>query len=107
VIKYVNKATKKTLAKGARLVELLKQGLYAPVPVERQVVSVFVGTNDFLESIPVEDIKRFEKEFLEFVELKFNDIYESIRVEKEINKDTAEKIKKAVDEFLPRFKKSV
>lgn len=99
-------STKRTLAKGARLVELLKQGLYNPVPVERQVVSVYVGTNNFLDSVPVEDVKRFEKEFLEFVELKYNDIYETLRVEKELSPAVIEKIKKAVEEFLPRFKKS-
>lgn len=102
----LDKATKRTLAKGARLVELLKQGLYSPVPVEKQVVAVYLGTNDYLEAIPVSDVKRFEKEILEYIELKYNDIYESIRVEKDLSKDTIEKIKTAVEEFLPKFKKS-
>jgi len=102
----LDKATKRTLAKGARLVELLKQGLYCPVPVEKQVVAVYIGTNDYLETIPVADVKRFEKEVLEFIELKYNDIFESIRVEKDLTKEVTEKIKAAVEEFLPKFKKS-
>jgi F-type H+-transporting ATPase subunit alpha len=102
----LDKATMKTLSKGARLVELLKQGLYQPVPVEKQIVSVYVGTNDYMESIAVEDIKRFEKEFLEFVELKYNDIFEKIRVEKVLDEQVTDKIKKAVEEFLPKFKKT-
>ncbi|MDP4192377.1 MAG: F0F1 ATP synthase subunit alpha, partial [Bacteroidota bacterium] len=102
----LDKATMKTLSKGARLVELLKQGLYQPVPVEKQIVSVYVGTNDYMESIAVEDIKRFEKEFLEFVELKYNDIFEKIRVEKVLDEQVTDRIKKAVEEFLPKFKKT-
>lgn len=102
----LDKATMRTLSKGARLVELLKQGLYQPVPVEKQIVSVYVGTNDYMESIAVEDIKRFEKEFLEFVELKYSDIFEKIRVEKVLDEQVTDRIKKAVEEFLPKFKKT-
>lgn len=102
----LDKATQRTLSKGARLVELLKQGLYQPVPVEKQIVSVFIGTNDFLETIDIQDVKRFEKEFLEYVELKYNDILEKIRVEKVLDEQTIEKIKTAANEFLPKFKKT-
>jgi F-type H+-transporting ATPase subunit alpha len=102
----LDKATLRTLAKGARLVELLKQGQYIPVPVEKQVVSVFIGTNNFLDSIELNDVKRFEKEFHEYVELKYPKIYDNIRTIKEIKEDTAEMIKKAVTEFLEKFKKS-
>ncbi|MGE5680842.1 MAG: F0F1 ATP synthase subunit alpha [Bacillota bacterium] len=103
----LDKATQRTLSKGARLVELLKQGLYQPVPVEKQIVSVFVGTNDYLESIAIEDVKRFEREFLEYVELKYhNEILEKIKVEKVLDEQTVSYIKKAVEEFLPKFKKT-
>ncbi len=102
----LDKATQRTLAKGARLVELLKQGQYAPVPVEKQVVSVYVGTNDYLETIEENDIKRFEKEFLEYVELKYPQIYENIKTVKELKDDTVQLIKKAVEEYLGKFKKT-
>lgn len=101
----LDKATQRTLAKGARLVELLKQGQYSPIPVEKQIVSVFIGTNDYLESIDVKDVKRFEKEFHEYVELKYPQIYENIRSTKELKDDTVQLLKKAAEEFLEKFKK--
>jgi len=102
----LDKATLRTLAKGARLVELLKQGQYTPVPVEKQVLSVFIGTNNYFESIEVKDVKRFEREFLEFVELKYPQIFENIRVTKALNDDTIQLANKATEEFLEKFKKS-
>lgn len=102
----LDRATQRTLAKGARLVELLKQGQYAPVPVEKQVLSVYVGTNNYFESIEVKDVKRFEKEFLEYVDLKYPQILENIRVVKALNDDSIQLIKKAVEEFVEKFKKS-
>jgi F-type H+-transporting ATPase subunit alpha len=102
----LDKATQRTLAKGARLVELLKQGQYAPIPVEKQVVSIFLGTNGYLDSIAVYDVKRFEKEILEFIEVKYNQIFENIKKEKDLSKDTIDLIKKAAEEFLTVFKKS-
>jgi F-type H+-transporting ATPase subunit alpha len=102
----LDKSTKRTLSKGARLVELLKQGQYAPVPIEKQVVAIFIGTNNYFDSIEVKDVKRFEKEFLEYVELKYPQIFENILVTKELKDDTVSLIKKAVEEFLEKFKKS-
>lgn len=99
-------ATQKTLARGARLVELLKQGQYNTVPVEKQVVAVYTGTSGLLDSLPVEDVKRFEYEFDKYVELKYPQIYSSIRESKELKDETAELIKKAAGEFLLGFKKS-
>lgn len=102
----LDKATQATLAKGSRLVELLKQGQYSPVPVEKQVVSIYLGTRGYMDSIAVHDIKRFEKEILEFIEVKFKQIFENIKREKDLSKETEELIKKAAEEFLPTFKKS-
>lgn len=102
----LDKSTKRTLSKGARLVELLKQGQYAPVPIEKQVVAIYIGTNNYFDSIEVKDVKRFEKEFLEYVELKYPQIFENILVTKELKDDTVSLIKKAVEEFLEKFKKS-
>ena len=100
-------STKKILTRGSRLVELLKQGQYVPIPVEKQVVSIFVGTNGYLDEIPVADVKRFEKEMLEFVEVKYPEIFKSIRETKELKDDAVTSIKKAAVEFTQTFKKSV
>ncbi|MDR3609688.1 MAG: F0F1 ATP synthase subunit alpha, partial [Ignavibacteriaceae bacterium] len=102
----LDKSTQKTLAKGARLVELLKQGQFSPVPIERQVVSIFLGTNGYLDSISVPDVKRFEKEILEYVEVKYNNIFETIKKEKQLSDEIISAIKKAADEFIAIFKKS-
>lgn len=102
----LDKSTLRTLGKGARLVELLKQGQYAPSPVEKQVLSVFIGTNNYFESIEIKDVKRFEKEFQEYVELKYPQILENIRQTKEMKDDTIQLVKKAVEEFIEKFKKS-
>ena len=63
-------ASKQQLTRGARLMELLKQGQYAPFPVENQVVSIWMGTNGYLDNVPVEDVRRFETEFLEHLRLR-------------------------------------
>ncbi len=102
----LDKATQRTLARGERLVELLKQGQYNPIVVENQVVSVFVGTNGYLDELPLDDIKRFEKEFLEYVELKYSDLLKSIREEKNLSDSSTEGLEKAVKEFLEKFKVS-
>jgi F-type H+-transporting ATPase subunit alpha len=102
----LDKATQRTLARGSRLVELLKQGQYSPVPIERQVVSIFLGTNGILDDIPLVDIKGFEKEILEYIEVKYNQVFESIKKEKQLSDTSAESIKKAAEEFKAVFKKS-
>src|SRR5512135_1732832 len=66
----LDKSTQQALRRGSRLVELLKQGQYVPMPVENQVVSIFVGTNGYLDGLPLEDVQRFEKELLEMMDLK-------------------------------------
>ncbi len=99
----LDKATQKTLAKGERLVELLKQGLYQPVQVEKQVVSIFAGTNDYLEDISVSEVKRFEKELLEFIEVNHSDIFETIRKEKDLSDETINKLKDALSVFISKF----
>ncbi|MBS4035998.1 MAG: F0F1 ATP synthase subunit alpha [Ignavibacterium sp.] len=102
----LDKATQRTLAKGARLVQLLKQGQYDPIPVEKQVVSIYLGTKGYMDEIPVADVKRFEKEALEFVEVKYGQILTNIKKEKDISKETDEILIKAAKEFLSSFKKS-
>ncbi len=102
----LDQATQRTLAKGERLVELLKQGQYVPVPIERQVVSIFAATKGFMENIEVKDVKRFEKELLEFVDVNYKNIFDDIRSSKQLSDETVENISKAVSEFQSKFKKS-
>ncbi|MBM9465768.1 F0F1 ATP synthase subunit alpha [Nakamurella sp. YIM 132084] len=80
-------ASKRSLARGSRLVELLKQGQYSPFPVEEQVVSIWAGTRGHLDRVPVEDIRRFEAEFLQFLRHAPNSPLEAIRTSKRLNKD--------------------
>lgn len=103
----LDKITQRTLARGARLVELLKQGQYTPVPVEKQVVSIFLGTNGLLDEIPVSEIKQFEKEIHDYIEVNYNGIYEAIRKEKQLSDETISSIKKAVEELSASFKARV
>jgi F-type H+-transporting ATPase subunit alpha len=102
----LDKATQRTLAKGSRLLEILKQGQYVPVPVEKQVLSVYISTNNYLENIPLKDIKRFEAEYLEYVETKYPEVLEEIRKEKSLSDNLIENIKKSVTEFNTKFKTS-
>jgi F-type H+-transporting ATPase subunit alpha len=102
----LDEATQKTLAKGERLVELLKQGQYSPVPVEKQVVSIYYGTKGYLETIPVKDVKRFEKEILEYIEINHKEIFDKIRNEKVLSDEIVELLNKVGEEFLGKFKRS-
>ena len=102
----LDQATQRTLAKGERLVELLKQGQYAPVPVEKQVVSIYAATNGFMDDIAVKDIKRFEKELLEFIDVNHKDIFEEIRNKKQLSENVVESVKIVVTNFHTKFKKS-
>src|SRR4249919_71799 len=96
-------ASRAQLDRGARLVELLKQPQYSPLPVERQVVSVWAGTNGYLDDVPLDDVKRFEDEFLDFLERSHDGIYASIRESGELNDDTATTLKDAIEEFRRGF----
>ncbi len=102
----LDKSTQRTLAKGARLVQLLKQGQYSPIPIEKQVVTIYLGTKGFMDEIPVADVQRFAKEAIEYVEVKYKQIYDNIKKEKDISKETEDLLIKAANEFIPIFKKS-
>jgi F-type H+-transporting ATPase subunit alpha len=100
----LDKATQQQLRRGARLVELLKQGKYVPMPVEKQVVGVFAGTNGYLDVIPVEDVQRYEQEMHEFIEMKSADIYATISSTKDLSDVTVNKLHELLKEFAGRFK---
>ncbi|MEV4801230.1 F0F1 ATP synthase subunit alpha [Nonomuraea sp. NPDC049421] len=91
------------LERGQRLVELLKQPQYAPFPVERQVVSVWSGTSGELDEVPVEDIRRFEGEFLDYLQSSHKGILDTIRETREMSDDTVTALKDAITEFKKGF----
>jgi F-type H+-transporting ATPase subunit alpha len=94
------------LDRGARLVELLKQPQYSPLPVERQVVSVWAGTGGYLDDVPIGDVRRFEDEFLDDLQRSHEGVYASIRETGELNDDTATVLKDAIEEFRRGFEVS-
>ena len=98
-------ATKRDLARGARLTELLKQGQYAPMPFEKQTVSIFAGTNGYLDEIPVDDVLRFETELHDHIERKTG-IFTTIRETLKLDDDTTEELKSVLAEFTQNFASS-
>ena len=99
----LDKASKAQLERGARLVELLKQGQYSPYPVERQVVSIWAGTNGYVDDIDVADVNRFEREWLEFVGRAHHGIYDAILQTGKLDDDTVEALQAAIAEFKEQF----
>ncbi|MBI4429146.1 MAG: F0F1 ATP synthase subunit alpha [Ignavibacteriales bacterium] len=100
----LDRATQQALRRGSRLVELLKQGQYVPMTVEKQVLSIFMGTNGYLDEIPLEDVQRFEKEFLEMMELKHGDVLTTISEQKDLSKELQEKLHAIAKDFVAKFK---
>ncbi|MET8383901.1 F0F1 ATP synthase subunit alpha [Streptosporangium canum] len=99
-------ASKAQLERGQRLVELLKQPQYSPFPVEKEVVSIWAGTTGELDDVPVEDIRRFETDFLDYLSRESKGIFDSIRETKELSDDTVTALKDAITEFKKSFETS-
>src|ERR1700723_2528403 len=99
----LDKATQAQLGRGQRLTEVLKQDQYQPLSVEKQVLIIFIATTGPLDSIPVADVRRFEKEFVQFVETSHSGILTSIKEKKALDDAIKGEIKKAVEEFKQRF----
>ena len=96
-------ASKQQLARGARLVELLKQKQASPLPVEEQVVEIWAGTTGQLDSIPVEDIQRFEADFLDHLRRTKGDLLKAIRETGKFEESTEEALKAVIDDFKKGF----
>ena len=96
-------STQRLLARGARLTELLKQPQYTPLPVEEQVISIFAGVRGYLDGIDLRDVGRFEQGLLTEMRAKGGDLLETIRTEREISKDTEEKLKAFFDGYAKAF----
>jgi F-type H+-transporting ATPase subunit alpha len=96
-------SSRATLERGRRLVELLKQGQYQPYPVEREVVSLWLGTTGKLDPVPVNDVRRFEAEFLDFVARNYTGVFDEIRQSKVLGDDAVQTLEKAVEDFYGQF----
>jgi len=99
----LDKSTQQTLSRGARLVELLKQGRYAPLSVEDQVVAIFAGTKGYLDEVEVEDVLPFRDGLLDFVRSAYPEIGSTIATEKVLSDATIEKLSVAIKEFGESF----
>ena len=96
-------ATRAQLDRGQRLVELLKQGQYVPLAVEKQVVIIFAGTQGYVDKLPVESLRSYEEELYRFIDEKHADLWEDIRTKKEINDEIKKKLEKVLKTFGKQF----
>jgi F-type H+-transporting ATPase subunit alpha len=100
----LDKATQAQLARGSRLVEILKQPQYKPIPVERQILVIFAGTNGYLEMYPENVLQRYEEELYTFAENQHPGIFKEIKEKKALDADLEKKVKGILDEFKSQFK---
>jgi F-type H+/Na+-transporting ATPase subunit alpha len=96
-------ATKKQLDRGERLVEVMKQGQYAPLPVERQIAIIYAAVNGYLDPLPVSAVQRYERELYAFLEAKHPDVLRGLLEKKELTDDVVAKIEPALKEFANLF----
>jgi F-type H+-transporting ATPase subunit alpha len=99
----LDKSTQELLAQGERLTEVLKQPQYSPMPVERQVVLLYVASNRMLMDVPVKRVGAFKAEFPEYMQQYYSDIYRRIASEKVLDDEMADTVKKAAEEFKKTF----
>jgi len=99
----LDKTTRAQLARGERMVELLKQDQYQPCPVEHQVIAIFAGTNGYVDDIPTSDVRKFEKELMKFVDAKYENIRKEIKEKKTLDDDLKAKLRAMIEEFKKTF----
>ncbi|MGP1579519.1 MAG: F0F1 ATP synthase subunit alpha [Wolinella sp.] len=99
----LDESSRKQLERGQRMVEVLKQPPYAPLPIERQVVIIFAGAKGYMDDVSANKITKFEAELYPFIEAKYPQIFEDIRTKKMIDKETEETLSKALEEFKTIF----
>lgn len=103
----LDKASQQQLSRGKRWVEVLKQGQYSPIPVEKQVAIIFAGNNGFLDDLPVEDVRRFEAELYQFLDNSRPEILKTIRETRELKDETRKQLSDAIKEVKGRFTSSL
>jgi F-type H+-transporting ATPase subunit alpha len=96
-------ASKAQLERGQRMVELLKQGQFEPMPVEQQVISIWAGGNGYLDDVPTEAVRKFEKEWLAFVTATFPEVPNNIRQTKDLSNDDVKRLQDAAKQFKAKF----
>jgi F-type H+-transporting ATPase subunit alpha len=100
----LDEATKAQLNRGERMVEILKQGQYVPMRLEKQVIIIWAGSNGKLDKIPLSDLARYETELFDFMDEKYPDVGHNIAKEKVISDETKAKLERALEEFNGTFK---
>jgi F-type H+-transporting ATPase subunit alpha len=95
--------TQRQLARGSRLVEVLKQGQYEPLPVERQVLVIYAATNGYVDHLPETAVRRYETELYRFIENRHPDLFDAIREKKQIDDEVKGKVNRVLDEFKQAF----
>lgn len=103
----LDEATKAQLTRGERTVEILKQGQYVPMPVEKQVMIIYVATHGYLDDLPLDSIKEFEEEFYPFMEKEYPDVGHNIATTKDLDEKTEKKLNEAIAKFKERFRGSL
>ncbi len=101
----LDKVTRDMLERGARLVEILKQGQYVPIPVERQVVIIYAGTKGYLDGLPVSKLGDYEKELYAFIDGQHKDFFEKVKTKKVLDKDLEPELKTILEKFNKAFGK--
>jgi len=99
----LDEGSRKQLERGQRMVEVLKQPPYSPLPIEKQVVIIYAGANGFLDDIDASEVVKFESELHPFIEAKYPNILEAIREEKKLSDKTIELLNTALEEFKSTF----
>lgn len=100
----LDQATQKMLKRGERLTELLKQPQYQPLPVEKQIILIYAGTNGWVDEYPVDCLRRFEQELYAFLDTKYQSLLEEVRDKKQLPDETRKKLDSALEEFKQTFK---
>ena len=101
----LDQASQRQLARGRRLVEILKQGVAQPLDIEKQVTAIFAATKGYLDSVEEKDVKKYEKELHNFLETQHSGILDSIKKEKKLTEETETQLKKALEQFKIIFDK--
>jgi F-type H+-transporting ATPase subunit alpha len=99
----LDKATQAQLARGQRLTEILKQGQYSPLPVDKQVMIIYAGTNGYLDDLEVQECRRFEAELYKFLDVRGRDLLRDLVARGSLDDEFKGRIKKALDEFKAEF----